>query len=270
MDARTHEAVAVATFQDMPKSFKRGAFGKSLTRLQPEEWQLYSVLPDRVDGDNIVYGFFHSHKFEFDQDKLEPVTIKIKGEKRPKYLKGSAHPIILSYYIMIRNRHREGDQLEVRQLGARVSHYIVDGMTTIWHLWHGKLSDKAHQRSEHQIGDEIVNLLRKTQPAKPGRFSQGNMFREIARRTENFYWKWLPFAVEMARSRENIAKNPRTVEMIQDVKENLATIWSFIDKHMAKDSKIAKLAKNYGIESSNPIPARTLRKLKREDRKYFA
>ena len=43
----------------MPESFKKGPLGRTLLRLQPEEWQLYTVIPDRVDGDNIVYGYFH-------------------------------------------------------------------------------------------------------------------------------------------------------------------------------------------------------------------
>jgi hypothetical protein len=269
MDARTHEAIAVATFKDMPDSFKKGAFGKALTRLQPEEWQLYTVMPDRVDGDNIVYGYFHSHKYEFDEENEQPVFITIKGQKRPKYYKGSSHPLILSYYIMIRNRHKEGDNLEVRQLGARISHYIIDGMTTIWHLWHGKLSNDVHSKSEEKIGDAIDTLLDKTQMATPGKFSQGNMFREIARRSEKFYLKWLPFALETAKSGENIAEKPKTVEMIQDVKDNLATIWHFIDAHMAKDSKMAKIAENYGIPSSKPIPPKILKKMTARERKYF-
>lgn len=269
MDARAHEAIAIATFQDMPQSFKEGAFGKALTKLQPEEWQLFSVMPDRVDGDNIVYGYFHSHKFEFDEDNEKPLFIKIKGKNRPKYLKGSSHPLILSYYIMIRNRHKEDDNLEVRQLGARISHYVIDGMTTIWHLWHGKVSDKAHQKSEEDIGDVIDTMLNQTKKATPGKFSQGNMFREIGRRTERFYIKWLPFAVQTAKSGENIAEKSETVDMIQDVKDNLATIWHFIDIHMAKDSKMARIAKNYGIPSSKPVPKKILNKMTESEKEYF-
>ncbi len=269
MDARTHEAIAIATFQDMPESFKKGPLGRALLRLQPEEWQLYTVIPDRVDGDNIVYGYFHSHKFEFDEKKLEPKTIIIKGDVRPKYLKGSAHPVILSYYVMIRNRQKEQDFLEVRQLGARVSHYIIDGMTTIWHLWHGKLSDKVHQRSEKQIGERIDYLLKKTKRARPEKFTQKNMFREIARRTERFYWKWLPFAIEMALTNKNIARQSKTIEMIQDIKTNLASMWHFISEHMTKDAKIARLAKNYGIAPSNPIPKRLLKKMRRPEKRLY-
>ncbi len=269
MDAKTHEAIAIATFQNMPETFKKGPLGQALLRLQPEEWQLYTVLPDRVDGDNIVYGYFHSHKFEFDEEKLEPVTIVIKGDERPKYLKGSAHPVILSYYIMIRNRQKEQDFLEVRQLGARISHYIIDGMTTIWHLWHGKLSDRVHQRSEKQIGDRIDCLLKKTKDVKPEKFIQKNMFREIARRTERFYNKWIKFAVKTALSNKNIAEQPEIIDMIQDIKRNLATMWHFIDLHMTKDAKIARLAKNYGIPVSNPIPKKVFKKMKSREKKLY-
>lgn len=176
MNARTHEANAVATFLDMPESFKQRAFGKALTRLQSEEWQLYTVIPDRVDGDNIVYGFFHSHKYEFDAENEKPVFIKIKGKNHPKYLKDSSHPLIFSYYIMIRKRHKEGDNLEVRQLGARTSHYIIDGMATIWH---------------------------------------------------------------------------------------------FIDVHMDKNSKMARIANYYGIPESKPIPKKILNKMTAIEREYF-
>ncbi len=175
MDARTHEAIAIATFKDMPESFKEGAFGRALTRLQPEEW----------------------------------------------------------------------------------------------HLWHGALSNIVHSKSEEDIGDFIDTLLNQTKKATPGKFSQGNMFREIARRSEKFYLKWLPFAVETAKSGDNIAEKPKTVEMIQDVKDNLATIWHFIDAHMAKDLKMAKIAKNYGIPTSKPVPKKILNKMTAGEKEYF-
>lgn len=269
MDAAAHEAIAVATFEGMPEKFQHGSLGRALSRLQPEEWQLYTVIADRVDGDNILFGYFHSHKFEFDEQNQKAVTFDVSGQMRPKYSKGSAHPVILSYYVMMRNRHHEEDFLEVRHLGARISHYIIDGMTTIWHLWSGKLSDKAHAKCEKEIGNNICALLKKTKPVTVEPFSQGNIFKEIARRTEKFYWKWLPFALETAKSGENIAKNPKTVEMIQDVKDNLGTMWSFIDAHMSKDSKKAKLAKNYGIEPSKPIPESVLKKMTKKDKKLL-
>ena len=270
MDARTHHAIAIATFNDMPDTFRKGVFGRALERLQPEEWQLYTILPDRVDGDNIVYGFFHSHKFEFDPIKMVPVTVKIGKEVRPKYFKGSAHPVILSYYINIRNRHVEGDDLEVRQLGARMSHYVIDGMTTIWHLWQGDLSDKAHQRSETAIGAQIDSILKKVPGVCPGKFSQSNMFREIARRTEAFYLKWLPFAVQEAQSGKPITGNPKVLDMIKDVKDNLASMWQFVNQHMAKDSKKARLAQNYSVPLSGPIDSKLLMKMSVQEKRQFS
>ena len=98
MDARAHESIAVATFADMPDAFKRSPLGLAMGRPQPEEWQLYTVMPDRIDGDNIMEGYFHSHKFEFDDTTLTPamITIEKTGEQRPLYANGSAHPVILS------------------------------------------------------------------------------------------------------------------------------------------------------------------------------
>jgi len=269
MDGRTHHAVAVATYEDLQGKLDGTPLGHAMGYLQPEEWQLYTVIPDRVDGDNVVSGYFHSHKFAFDAAGQQPVTITVDGQQRPKYLKGSAHPIILSYYVNIRNRHREGDELEVRQLAARASHYIIDGMTTIWHLWQGKLSDSMHQKEEHALGGEIKDLLTRTAAAKPGTFSQGNMFREIARRTETFFDAWLPKAVAAAQGGTTIAGSSDAVRMIQDVKDNLASIWLFIAEHMGEDDTKAGVAKRLNLPPSGPVPETALDAMTAEERALF-
>ena len=154
-------------------------------------------------------------------------------------------------------------------MAASASHYIVDGMTTIWHLWRGKLSDSAHQRCETQLGDSIGDLLAGTKPAQLEAVSQGNTFREIARRTEAFFLKWWPSAVAVAQSGANIAQDTKAVEMIQDVKDNLTTMWSITAKAMTADAKKAKIAANYGLQPLGPVPASALESMRKSERSLF-